>query len=413
MAKNFADLYNYTGDSTAVEQKFFLKEEPARGQLTAPTGADFIKTLSGGTIEFTQPLESSPIRSGRHHSTSIVKKKELSWNFSTYFMIDETLGAPGLAVIDPAARLLHKSLFGKEDVTSGAPVYNTLSFPNSTFSVFENGDKWGRQARGCFVDSSTWNLPGNGEATQEWSGMGVESYMIGIGKSTVDNNLGNTVTLAAGEGGLFRAGGLVMIVEADGVTRSADTPDGSPRSIVSVSGDVITLSGAALADADGAASEIYLAYYEPATPIAINNPVVGLVGSFAMAGLNYSCLRSGSLVFEQNLEPVDYCYGSDALDGSIFVPGNRFSAMATLELNLNNETQKMFNRLHGPTFEAQDVTIKLGDDTGRHLEILMPQIKFPIPNIPVPESGSIPISFEGQCQQTAEDAADEVTVSYL
>ena len=80
MAKNYKDLYDYTGDSIALDQRWYAKLEGTKGQLTAPTGADFFFTLGGGSISFTQPFETSPHRSGRHHTSVIRKKKETTWS---------------------------------------------------------------------------------------------------------------------------------------------------------------------------------------------------------------------------------------------------------------------------------------------------------------------------------------------
>jgi len=82
------------------------------------------------------------------------------------------------------------------------------------------------QARGCFVQGANMTLPGDGEATIEWSGSGKDALYVGrIGKSVTNNTGGNTITLVSGDGAQFKKaiGALVMIVEADGTTRSADT----------------------------------------------------------------------------------------------------------------------------------------------------------------------------------------------
>ncbi len=411
--KNFADLYNSTNDSLALEQRFYAKLEGTKGSLQAPVDADFFYTLGGGSISFNQPFESSPHRSGRHHLDIIKKKKELSFSFSTYFNIDESLGSASTAEIDPAVRLLMKSLFGKE--VAGPPlVYTSATAPDITFSLFEVGDKWSRQARGCFIQSCTMNFPGNGEATMEWSGVGAEAYYVGIAKTLADNDAGNTITLETGEGDRIPVGAFIMLIEADGTTRSADTPNGSPRMVTAKSGDVITVSGAVLADADGSGpgAPIYVSYYEPATPTAINNPVTGLVGSMSLASTSIDCFRSATLAIANDHEVVDYCYGFDTISTPFFVPGSRITATLTVETNLNDEILMLLNRVL-TEFEAQDFQLILGSATGRRFVVDVPKARFPTPAFTVPENGSIPISFEGIAYQTALDAADEVTASFL
>jgi hypothetical protein len=409
MAKNYSSIYANATDSSALEQAFYLKQESVPGTIIPVLGTDFLYTLAGGKLEFGQPIESSPHRSGRHNNNTIRKKKELSWGFSTYFNINTALGSASSAEIDTPVRLLHKAMFGFENTTSGA-VYNTSATPGNTFSIFEVGDKWARQATGCFVDGATLNFPGDGEATVEWSGMGAESIMIGIGKS-VTANITNTVTVDVGEGKRFKAGGLVMVIKSNGTSRSSDTPSGSPRTVLSVAGDVVTLSGASLTDSDGTVNPVYLCYYEPTGKTGIDNPVTGLIGSVTIAGLAEQCVRSAVITCTNSHEKVDYCYGSDKLDGSIFVPASRFNAEVVIEMNLNATIVGFFNDLLN--FTAQNITLVLGEAAGRRLEVLLPKVIFAVPTFSLPDTGSIPISFTGTAYQTGLDLADEIQLSYV
>lgn len=410
MAKNYADMYNYPGDTIALDQRFYAKLEASPGTLQAPGNADFFYTLGGGSITFSQPFDPSPHRSGRHNLNIIKKKKVCTWSFSTYVNIDQTQVSASLTEVDTGIKLLFKSLLGKEDDTGGSPVFNASVPPSLTFTLMEVGDRWARQARACFVEACTMAFPGNGEATLAWSGSAADSLYVGIGKS-VTANASNTVTLATGEGDLFPVGAMVMVVKSNGTTRSSDTPLGTPRHVLSVSGDVVTLSGANLTDSDGTTNPVYLCYYEPTTPAAIDNPVTGLVGSFAVSDLDVDCLRQGTVTITNNHELVNYCYGKDALDEPYFVPGARVSITFSMELNLNKELGRFFNRI--TNFEAQDMTIILGSSTGRHLQVTLPKIYYPVPAFTLPETGSVPVTFAGTAFETALDAADEISVSYL
>ncbi len=409
MAKNYANIYASTNDSIGLEQAWYAKLESTKGTLIGPTNSDFFHALGGGSIEFTQPFESSPHRSGRHHTDIIKKKKETSWKFSTYFNINVEEASAISSEIDTPIRLLHKSLLGSEDTSAGA-VY-TAGTPDLTFSLHEVGDKWSKQSPGCFVQDCNMNFPGDGEATCEWSGMAAVSYMVGIGKSTTNNNA-NTVTLQTGEGKRFPVGSLVMIIKNNGTTRSTDTASGSYRKVTSVSGDVVTVNGSALTDANGSSSPVYLVYAEPAAPSAINNPQTGLVGSISVTGLTMPCFRSATVSMKNDHEVVNYCFGTDQLAAPYFVPAARFTAELTLEFNFNDEALEFFNRVQND-FEAQEIEIILGNSAGRHLKIEIPKVIFSVPPVSVPESGSIAVSFTGNCYQSALDAADEITISYL
>lgn len=412
MAKNFAALYTSVNDSIALEQKIFLKEESVRGVLAIPTATDFLYTLSGGSVNFMQPIETSPHRSGRHHNNIIKQKTTTEWTLPTFFNIDTTLGAAAVGEVDPAFRLLHKAMFGKEDIAV-SPIYDTSLIPDTTFSIYENGDKWAKQASGAFVESCNMTFPGDGQAQSEWGGSAKTALLVGIGKSVIDNNTGNDITLATGEGRSFPAGAQVMLVEADGTTRSADTPDGTPRTVVSVLGDAVTLDGAVLADADGSVTPIYLAYYEPVGATGIDNPQTGLVGSIDIAGFTEidNCVRSASINCTNSHELQDFCYGEEGLGGALFTPGGRFTAEVSLELNLSAELVQFMNKIKA--FDGENITLILGDSAGRHLQVLLPKVIFPVPEIAVPDAGTIPVTFTGNAYQTALDAADEIEVSYL
>jgi hypothetical protein len=271
------------------------------------------------------------------------------------------------------------------------------------------GDKWSRQAPGAFISSGNIQLPGDGEATVEWAGNGKTTFVAGMGKSVINNNAGNTVTLAVGEGARFTVGAAVMLIEANGTTRSADTPVGSPRTIISIAGDVPLLSGAVLADADGSVTPVYLVYYEPDAPTAINNPVTGLVGSVAVVGLADQCIRSLGININNNHELVDYCYGEDGLGDTVFLPADRMTAELTMSMNLNHDVLGFFVGLLA--FPTKDLTAVLGSASGRNFTFDIPAARFQVPAFAVPDTGSIPVEFAGTAYETGFGLADELTVT--
>lgn len=412
MGKNYKSAYSSSNDSMAISQRFYAKVETTRGTLAAPTDTDFFFTQQGGTITYAQNITSSMHRSDRHHTSTIVEKKTCEWSIPTYVNIDTAVAA-GSTEVDAAIQLLWESMLGRKTISSGV-IFDAVTAPNITFSLFNCGDVWAEQTRGCFVEQAEVTLPGDGQAGTVFSGNAKDRLLVGIGKS-VTANAGNTVTVATGEGSRFPVGALVMIIKSDGTTRSTDTPNGSPRTVTNVTGDVVTLSGAVLTDADGsvALTPVYLAYYEPTTPTAINNPITGLVGSFGLDLLpSLSCVRTAKITMKNNHELQNFCYGTDSLSGAIFVPGSRLDVNISMDLNLNSNLVEYLNKLN--SFTANDMYFILGSASGRRLRIDLPKVIFPIPAINVPESGSIPVTFDnGLAYQTAIDQADEVTVSYL
>lgn len=411
MAKNYASIYASANDSISLEQRFYLKEEGAgaRGVMVFPGNTDFFFHLPGGQIAFEQPFEPSPQRSGRHMSNIIKKKKVSNFSFSTYFNLDDA-AIDGKTSIDDPVKVLWKSLLGRENVAGADAIYDPATAPDVTFTLMEVGDKWARTAPGSFISGGNVQLPGDGEATVEWTGNGKVTFLAGLGLSTVDNNLGNTVTLQAGEGKRYTPGAPVMLILADGLTRSADTAVGSPRIVQSVAGDVVTLDGAVLAAADGGAANVYLCYYEPDAPTAQDNPVTGLTGSIVITGLASQCVRSLGLNFQNNHEIVDYCFAEEGLAGTLFVPGDRLNVEVTLSMNMNHDVLGFFNNLLN--FPTEAIVAKLGDVAARHVEFSVPTARFSIPGFSVPDTGSIPVEFSGNAYETGFGNADEVQVSF-
>jgi hypothetical protein len=411
MAKNYPALYENSGYSIALEQKVYIKEETVRGTMVLPEGADFLYHI-GGSVNYSKPIEDSPHKSGRHMTNVIEGKATIPWSLTTFFNIDTTLVAAGVAEIDPAMRVLFKSMYGKEDVTGGSPVYTSETPPNTTFTIMEIGDVWAKQVPGCFTESHSPSFPGDGRAQSEWTGQGKTAYLVGCGKS-ITANIAHTVTLAVGEGRRFPVGAKVMIIKANN-SKSADTPAGSARTVTSVAGDVVTIDGAILADADGSGvgTPVYLFYYEDEGAIAIDNPQVGVVGSLVVAGETYiNCVRTFSLSCNNNHEIHSNCYGVDGLGGPLFSNGGKLSVEATMEIALSKDVVGFYNKLKA--FAGEDITLILGDAAGRHLKVELPKVRFNVPEIPVPETGTIPLSFTGFANQTALDNADEVKYSFL
>lgn len=418
MAKNFAAIYARTGDSIALNQKFFAVEETVKGTLKGPVDTDFFYTQEGGGVNHTQAKNSSSHKSGRHNTDVTLDKKTTEFTLPMFVNID-TQAAVGVAEVDLAVRLLWKSMLGKEDISGVGVVFDSSVDPDITFSLFENGDKWAHQLRAAFIESVAMNFPGDGQSGFEFAGMAADRTRVGVAKSISDNNQTggtNLITLAnVKEAKRMPVGSLVMIIEADGSTRSADTLNGIYRKVVSrdlVLGTIV-IDGADLADADGSGTPIYICYAEPEAPSAIANIQTGLVGSVDIDGLGgvVDCVRNATVNLANGHELVNYCYGSDSLATPFFVAGGRLNVEGEFEINLNDNVIEFLDDLE--TFESQVINLVLGNSAGRHLRVDIPKMIFDVPSVTVPAEGSIPVTISGQGLQTALDAADEVKVSYL
>lgn len=408
MSKNFAALYASGSDASALNQSFFIKQELVRGQMVAATNTDFLFTLSGGSVNFSQAFISSPHRSGRKNNNLVKEKTSTEWNLPLYMNIKQ--GVVYSASIDAGVKLLWKSALGRMLDTTTALQFDSQEDPSTTFTIFENLDMVAKQATGAFVMSTEVSLPGDGQAQMTFSGNAKTVYHAGIGKSDTDNDANSFTFVDAEEAKRFDVGAMVMIVKADGTTRSADTV--VPRTIVArdlVTG-AVTLDGAPLADADGTTNPVYLVYWEPAAPVGIDEPQTGLQGSISIDSLpGLSCVRSASLTLNNNHELNDYCYGTDGLSGSLFVAGGRLDANLSLEVNLNAQLVEFLERVR--RFEKHEVELIVGLSTDRHFKIAIPSVAFQSPAVSVPENGSIPVSLEGTCFSPSLGAA-EVVVTY-
>lgn len=411
MAKDFSAIYSQ-GDSIGLEYKTFIKEETTKGTFEIPAGTDFIDTLSGTTGSLALPFSPSPSKSGRHNQSVIIEKEATTWSVVSLFNFTET-GAWAATGVDLAWRALMKNLLGKETVNASDITYDTATPPSTSFTMLQNGDVQGLQFVGAFANTAEFSLPGDGYAQQTFSGNAKTMYRMGIGQTTTDNNSGNTITLQSGEGSRFEENGYIMIITdaAGGATRSADTPDGSPRKVTDITGDVLTVDGAVLADADGdTGGAFYVCYYEPTTPSAKDTPVTGLTGSVSFSsGLTKDCVRSINFSIDNQHEIQDYCYGKSGLSDVLYTAGGKFNCTASIEMNLDHELVGYLNDLKDIVDET--LTVTLGDTANNYMEWVS-KLKFAIPEIPVPDSGSVVVNLESLCFQSATDAADEFTVKY-
>lgn len=433
MAKNFKAIYEGGNDASAMNQTFFLKKETTRGTIIAATGSDFLYTLSGGGVNFTQPFELSPHRSGRHANNIIRQKTSSEWSLQTFVNIAQKQASPNetkdslytTSGVDVAIQTLWEAMLGKaydlqmdgttptgDDTDGGIRRYTPEADPAITFTLFENLDHMAKQAVGCFVNQVELSMPGDGQAQMNWSGNAKTVYHAGIGK--VKAIVANEIELDdVDEARRFDVGAMVMVVTSDGVTRRVGTTTVTASDWTT---GKVTVAAAPAATAAGD----FLCYFEPATQTGIDNPQTGLIGEITIASLpTLSCVRSATLTLNNNHELVDYCFGTDGLSGPLFVPGGRLEATLSIELNLNANLVEFMKRVR--ELEAQDITLRVGPkqsgtptivENKHHLLVKCPKVQFNVPAISVPESGSIPVSFEGTCLQTALDEADEVTVEY-
>jgi hypothetical protein len=374
---------------------------PNAGTETVGTDdTDFLLYTSGGPT-FSQPIESNAHRSGRFHTGIVKAKKVVEWNASTYVNMSGTAGDS----IDPAVRLLWKSLLGTEEVVASTAIRYRQGLPAFTFSLVRVSTIFAEYYTGCYVKDMTMTFPGDGPATCEWSGMGSTRKIAGIAKLSAGVTADDDLVLQAGETDRFDVGAPVMVVDADGRTILAGA-DGSLLIDAISSGTALSLSANVTA--------LINSYLVPWHPGAVQQSgrdaiFTDLVGSFKLKSAGASiCATNISLTFTNDHVDLSNCFGVDHNEG--FAAANRLTMTLAVTLDLSNEN--FAEVVQSQTFAGFDPEIILGSASGRNLKITAPKWIPAVPAIEVPENGITPITLEGQLYQSAPGAQDPVLVQF-
>jgi hypothetical protein len=411
MAKNFAAIYNSGNDSSALNQSFFVKKQTNKQTPIVPLGSDFLYMIGGSSLDYSQSFEDSPHKTGRHRSGIIKGKTTTEWSLPLLINIKQ--GVAYGSCIDAAVKCLWENVLGKYTDTGTAQKFDATVDPSTAFTIFQNLDHMAMQAWSGFCQQVECSFAGDGMSQLTFSGAAAITFFAGIGKSVTANAGGNVITLGLGEGARFDVNSYVMLVKSDGVTRSTDTA--TARKVTAKAGDVITVDGAPLTvDSDGTALlPVYLCYWEPeaGTIVGINEPQTGLEGSVTIDTLpTLSCVRNATLTINNNHELQDFCFGTKGLSGAIYVPSSKLEVTASVELNLNAQLGEFLSLVR--EFYGHELTIKCGNVLDRHFEVVLPKLIFQVPSISIPETGSVPVTLEGNALQTALEQNDSVIVSY-
>lgn len=411
--KNFATLYNSQNLSSAIEQSIFVKTETQKALAIAPLGTDAIEQTAAN-VAFAEPRDPSPHKSGRDHVSLIRRKNSTEISLTTAVNIDTSLGGPTSGQIDQAMRALLLNTLGFETETPNLR-YNNSEAPDDSFTMLDNGDKQANQAIGAFIQTMTINIPGADIPTFEFTGMAKTAFNAGIGVSTSDNNGGNIISLDnINEACRFEVGALVMVIKADGLTRSDDTATGTFRRVVSSNeaNGQVELDGAVLADSDGSGGAIYLAYYEPEGVTKINDIQTDLTGDVVVGSLPAgNCVRSMSITLNNNHEVEDDCYGESGLTDALYAASDKFTVEVSIELNLNDDLVEFITKRKN--FELENVVATIGSTTGRRMQITMARLQLNVPAVVRPETGRVPVTFEGIALASDSGAGDAIVIDYL
>lgn len=397
--KNYKTIYESSNHSSALSQSCYLVEETDKAVFTPPQDDDLLRHLPGGQITIERPLESSSERSGRHHLSARAGKISTNWQFKTNIHMKKEIG------LAPALETLFRHLLGNKD----GRVYSAKTPPSKTFTLLECSDSWARQAVGAYVDSATIDLPGDGEASVDWQGNARIGYHVGITACDTDNNGGNEITVREPE--RLPVGAAVMILKADGVTRSNDMSELLPfRTVIShKENGIIEIDGAKLTDCSGTEKPIYIAYYEPDNPQSFDNPLLGHDGKIEIEGFNQS-VKSLSLAITNNHEKEEGVFGSKGLGPDVYNAVNRLTVEPTSIVNMSHKTLSLINQV--AAIKPQAMESILGFDNSLCMKIKLPRVFFNQPGFSVPDEGTTTVELKGTAYQTEINKGDEIEISF-
>lgn len=354
-------------------------------------------------IKHSQEFEMSLHKSGRQASNIIKKKKMLEGDVEMYV----NMGAGASPEIDESVALLLQCVFGQKTVGANSISFDQKQPPSTYFSVLQGNNIFNRVANGCYVKNFTVTLPGDGEATMKFTMKGRESKECSIGKTSALVNNATNVVLVAGEEDNFEENALVMIVDTDGRTVLAGVDGTLKVSSINRTTHTLTLNSN-ITCASGA-------FVVPWLPHVfgfggIDNPVTGLQGSVSFDGgvTTIEEIRSVEISVDPKTEDLDNFYGTDTNRG--YIVGDRSEIAVKVEMVLSASQFKKIQQTR--RFESFSMKVVLGPASGRRLEIECPRVLYKIPGVEIPDTGSIPVTFEGFALQQNVGSLDAILLSF-
>lgn len=365
---------------------------------------DFFLYTTGG-INFNQPVESNPHRTGRFH-TGIIRQKKV-----VEFDMDAMLNMSGSAgdSLDNAIRVLYESMTGKETVVAATSIDYEQGLPNFTFSVVKASTIFGEYFTGCYVKDYTLTAPGDAPVTQKFTGMGSDGAIAGIGQ--IDGAVVSSATVILNSSPFphaerFTAGSRVMHVDTDGRTILAGADGTLLVNSVDTALDTIVLSSAI-----DAADNSYIVFWHPGAvqQTGRDNIFTDLEGSFKFsASGNTVCATNIELALVNDHIDLNNCFGEDVNLG--FAAGNR--ATWTLSVTLDLSGENIGDLVQSRQFGGLDGDLIIGDVAGRNLLVDFRKWIVSVPPIDLPENGTTPVTFEGTLYQSEAGSRDPIKLSF-
>ena len=378
---------------------------PNGGTETAGTDdADFFLYTSGG-INFNQPVESNPHRTGRFHTGIIQQKKVVEFDMDAMLNMSGTAGDS----LDTAIRVLYESMTGKETVVAATSIDYEQDLPNFTFSVVKASTIFAEYFTGAYVKDYTLTAPGDSPVTQKFTGMGSDGSIAGIGQ--VDGAVVASATVVLNSAPFahaerFTEGARVMVVDTDGRT-VLDGADGTLTiSSVDVALDTIILSSTI-----DALDNAYIVFWHPGAVQQTGRDAIftDLEGSFKFNSSGQEvCATNIELTGVNDHIDLNNCFGDDVNLG--FAAGNRMTWTLSVTLDLSGEN--IGDLIQSRQFGGLDGDLIIGDPAARNLLVDFRKWIVSVPPIDLPENGTTPVTFEGTLYQTDAGSRDPIKLSF-
>jgi hypothetical protein len=363
--------------------------------------ADFLWQTKFGA-KYEQPFEPSAHKVGRQAADIILSKKKVEGDLETYVCFSETAAS---AVVDTPIQLLLEQIMGVKDTTEvGVIKFNAKNGPTKYFTAVQGNNIFSRVVTGAYVKNNKLTLPGDSPAKYTFQFKGRDAKEAGIARVNAAASA-SIQTMETGEGLRFDILSRVMHVSSDG------------RTVLAGSAGDLTVSAAAsssmtfsqvLATASG---DFIVGWMPHVFGFAgQNTPVVGLEGTISFDGGSSTIeqIRNVEFTFDPKVEDQDNWYGADSNRGYIVADKAEINLKVDMLLSAS-EWSKVIAAKSQTTYAMR---IILGDGSGRRLQLDIPKFIPKSPAVELPDSGSVMVSYEGPCLQSAIGENDAFELSY-
>jgi len=370
-------------------------------------GGHFLFMTKAG-LKVSQPFEVSAHRTGRQASNIIKKKITAEGDIEMYVCFDTNGGTP---LIDTPVADILENIMGRKVDSGSQIIFNAGDPPNTFLSLLQGNNVFARAFNGGYAKSLKISLPGDGEAKITVPFKCRDGKYAALAKLAAPVAGSASVTLEPNEANKFDIGARVMLVGIDGRTVTHGY-DGN-LTFARTASNTGTLS-----ETVTVADESFMAPWTPHSfdQVGIDNPVTGIQGTISVdltttpIGTNViEEIRSCEISFDPKIEDQDNYYGQDGNRGRVV--GGRAEITVDLDVMLSNSQAQHI--MESKRFIAKNILVKLGDPAGRHVQFIFPNVQFAVPDIELPDEGSVPLKLSGKCLQSVVGSLDAFSIAYV